>query len=287
MMIPERWPPLPVYQDTTVIETEPDHPILTKRYPEKAISFIKNSFLVIALLIASPGFAQQKTPNIVIILADDLGWNDIGFHNSEMLTPHLDDLADKGIELKRFYVGSLCSPTRAGIMTGKYPDRFGLRNVVGPRAVGGLPTEETTIAELLADAGYQHRGAFGKWHLGHSDVKYHPLRRGFTTYYGHYNGAIDYFTHFKDGAHDWHSHYENSLDTGYSVDLVAKKAVQFIENSNAPFFAYIALNAPHTPLQAKEEDLNETSQSKTISGHSGPTGPNRFPEERPRPDSAQ
>ena len=201
---------------------------------------------------------EETKPNIVIILVDDLGWNDVGFHNPEMRTPHLNQLADQGIALERFYVGALCSPTRAGLMTGKYPDRFGLRNVVGPRALGGLPTEERTLANLLADAGYKNRGAFGKWHLGHSDVKYHPMRRGFTTFYGHYNGAIDYFTHFRDGAHDWHEDYKNSTDTGYSVDLVAKQVVEFIEKSDEePFFAYVALNAPHTPLQAKEEDLKK------------------------------
>lgn len=230
--------------------------------------FKKNIFsylLVTGLLFMSCNLTAQNKPNIIIIVADDLGWNDVGFHNPEMITPHLNDLANKGIELKRFYVGSLCSPTRAGILTGKYPDRFGMRGVVGPRAQGGLPLEEKTIADLLANSGYKKRGAFGKWHLGHSDIKYHPMSRGFTTFYGHYNGAIDYFTHFRNGALDWHHNYNLNHDTGYSMDLITAKAVKFIsESSQEPFFAYIAFNSPHTPLQAKEEDLLKYGFNKNL-----------------------
>lgn len=225
----------------------------------------KTTFLIVVLFLSLSTFAQKK-PNIIIIIADDLGWNDVGFHNPKMITPHLNEFAQKGIELKRFYVGSLCSPTRAGLLTGKYPDRFGLRNVVGPRAKGGLPVEEQTIANILTDAGYKQRGAFGKWHLGHSDIKYHPMRRGFTTFYGHYNGAIDYFSHYRNGALDWHDDFQVSRDSGYSMDLITQKAVQFINKSSGePFFAYIALNAPHTPLQAKSEYLEKYGFNTTDS----------------------
>lgn len=203
-------------------------------------------------------YAQTEKPNIILIVADDLGWNDVGFRNPEMATPNLNALKEAGIELQRFYVGALCTPTRAGLLTGKYPDRFGLRNVVGPRAIGGLPLEEQTLADRLGAVGYQHRGAFGKWHLGHSDIKYHPLRRGFTNFYGHYNGAIDYFTHYRYGARDWHEDFKVIEDEGYTTDLVAAKTVAFIKKATceaSPFFAYVALNAPHTPLQAKADDL--------------------------------
>ena len=214
------------------------------------------SCLLIAAFISGDGFAQQRKPNIIIIVADDLGWNDVGFHNPDMITPNLNALVKKGVELQRFYVRPICSPTRAGIMTGKYPDRLGVRGVFSPRSQGGLPVEEQTLAHLLADAGYKARGAFGKWHLGHSDVKYHPLQRGFTTFYGHYNGAIDYYSHYRNGALDWHNGYKLSKDTGYSMDLITQKAVDFINASaGEPFFAYVALNAPHAPLQAKKEDL--------------------------------
>lgn len=200
---------------------------------------------------------QQKKPNIIVIIADDLGWNDVGFHNPNIVSPNLNQLAGKGVELTRFYVASICSPTRAGLLTGKYPDRFGIRNgVIRPNMVGGLPLEEKTLANILATAGYKTRGAFGKWHLGHSDVKYHPLQRGFTSFYGHYNGAIDYFTHYRDGALDWHRNYEASRDTGYSVELIGREAAGFIRSAGeGPFFAYVAFNGVHSPLQAREQDL--------------------------------
>jgi len=217
--------------------------------------FFKPYFLILILGV-SLSVSAQKKPNIIIIVADDLGWNDVGFHNPEMITPNLNAFVKKGMELKRFYVRPICSPTRAGLMTGKYADKLGIKGVVNHRAEGGLSTQEKTIADLLAGAGYRNRGAFGKWHLGHSDIKYHPLRRGFTKFYGHYNGAIDYYTHFRNGALDWHDDYKISRDTGYSMDLITEKAVQFINKSaKEPFFAYIALNAPHAPLQGKEEDL--------------------------------
>src|SRR5690606_9605398 len=136
----------------------------------------------------------QDKPNIVILLADDLGFHDVGFHGGEIRTPNIDKLAAEGVELERFYVHPVCSPTRAGLMTGRYPIRYGsMRAVYPPWRKGGLDTTEKTLADGLAAAGYKHRGVFGKWHLGHSDVKYHPLRRGFTEFFGHYNGAIDYF----------------------------------------------------------------------------------------------
>ncbi|GAB4046872.1 arylsulfatase B [Spirosoma litoris] len=208
---------------------------------------------------AQPLLAQRpNTPNIVIVVADDLGWNDVGFHNPKIISPNLNALAKKGRELSRFYVAAICSPTRSGLLTGKYPDRFGIRNeVIRPNTIGGLPPEEQTLANVLAKAGYDRRGAFGKWHLGHSDAKYHPLNRGFTSFYGHYNGAIDYYSHFRNGALDWHRNFETSADTGYSVDLVAREAVKFIKESpgSKPFLAYVAFNGVHAPLQAKASDL--------------------------------
>lgn len=197
---------------------------------------------------------------MVILVADDLGWADVSFHGSQIRTPHLDRLATEGAAFSRFYVCPVCSPTRAGLMTGRYPIRYGLmRAVVPPWRRGGLDTSEVTLPEVLAKAGYRHRGIFGKWHLGHSDVKYHPLRRGFTEFIGHYNGAIDYFTHEREGELDWHRGYESNPDKGYSTDLIADAAVAFINRharAGSPFFCYVPFNAPHSPLQAKAEDLD-------------------------------
>jgi arylsulfatase B len=244
------------------------------------------SFLI-ALLFFN-GCSENKSenpglPNIIIIVADDLGWNDVGFHGSDIATPYLDKLADKGMELGRFYTAPVCSPTRAGLLTGKYPDRFNLRNhVYSPRHKGGIPPEELFLPEMLKEAGYKRCAAFGKWHLGHSDYKYHPNNQGFTFFYGHYNGAIDYFTHKRDAELDWHRNNEPCFDEGYSTDLIAREAVKFINESspNAPFFAYIAFNAPHSPMQAKEEELKlygfdpnaENEDYAVVQGHKGERG---------------
>ncbi len=203
--------------------------------------------------------STPKGPNIVILLADDLGWTDVSFHGGNIATPNIDRIAAEGAELSRYYVAPVCSPTRAGLMTGRYPIRFGaMRAVYPPWRKGGMDTSEWTIADVLAEAGYKHRGIFGKWHLGHFEKKYHPLRRGFTEFYGHYNGAIDYFTHEREGEVDWHQGFEPSNDPGYATDLIADAATRFIREHAAdpePFLCYVPFNAPHSPYQAKEEDL--------------------------------
>ena len=205
--------------------------------------------------IAQPG----EKPNIVIILADDLGWGDVGYKGGDIQTPHIDRLAKEGVILDNFYTAPICSPTRAGLLTGRYPDRFGLRqNVIPPWSDFGVDTAEIFLSEMLADAGYGHRAAFGKWHLGHSRRAYLPLQRGFTHFYGHYNGAIDYFTHMREGELDWHRDEETCYDQGYATDLITKEAVSSIRQyagDSSPFFLYVAYNAPHSPLQAKEENL--------------------------------
>ncbi len=213
---------------------------------------------VVVVALACDTVADEK-PNIVILVADDLGWADVSFHGKEIKTPNLDRLTAEGVELSRFYVCPVCTPTRAGLMTGRYPIRYGLmRAVLPPWREGGLDTEEVTLPEVLARAGYEHRGIFGKWHLGHSDVKYHPLRRGFTEFVGHYNGAIDYFTHEREGELDWHRGYRSNHDEGYSTDLIAEAAAEFIGRhggDDSPFLCYVPFNAPHSPLQAKKDDL--------------------------------
>lgn len=201
---------------------------------------------------------NRPRPNIVMIVADDLGWGDVGFNGSDMRTPHLNQLAKEGVILNRYYVSPICSPTRAGLMTGRYPDHYGLRdNVIAPWLDFGIDTTEQFLPQLLATAGYKNRAAIGKWYLGHAARKYLPLNRGFTHFYGHYNGAIDYFTLEREGERDWHNDWETSYDKGYSTDLISREAVSCITKYKeaGPFFLYIAYNAPHGPLQAKDEDL--------------------------------
>ena len=217
-----------------------------------------------------PEAAEAPKPNIVILLADDLGYHDVGFHGGPIATPNIDRIAREGARLERFYVAPVCSPTRAGLMTGRWPIRFGaMRTVYPPWRVGGLDTSEVTLASVLAKAGYGRRGVFGKWHLGHSDVKYHPLQRGFTHFHGHYNGAIDYFSHEREGELDWHQDYATSREDGYSTDLIARHAADFIRESAAaggPFLCYVPFNAPHSPFQAKEEDLAPYAGLAAIEG---------------------
>lgn len=208
--------------------------------------------------VSSAWSAGAEKPNIIIILADDLGWGDLGFHGSEIMTPNLDRLSEEGVLLSRFYVAPICSPTRAGLMSGMYPSRFGIReNVIPPWRDYGLDPSNTIIPEFLGQNGYPNRAIIGKWHLGHSRPAYYPLNNGFTHFYGHLNGAIDYFTHERDGELDWHNDRQSCYDEGYSTDLLAAEAVKCIRqySKEGPFFIYLAFNAPHTPLQAKPEDL--------------------------------
>lgn len=206
-------------------------------------------------------------PNVVLMLADDLGWNAVGYHGNWVETPNIDRLAGEGIELDRFYVAPMCSPTRAGLLTGRYPIRFGLaRAVIPPYCNYGLPVEERTLAEALKEAGYKHRGIFGKWHLGHHQLKWHPLSQGFTHFVGHYNGAIDYFDLTREGERDWQVDFDPAQDEGYSTDLVANAACAFIREAaqdEAPYFCYVPFNAPHSPFQAKEDALQQIKAGPT------------------------
>lgn len=196
-------------------------------------------------------------PNIVFIVADDLGWGDVGWHGSEIPTPHLDRLANSGAKLEAFYVQPVCSPTRAALMTGRYPIRHGLQvGVVRPWAQYGLPLEEQTIAQGLKSAGYA-TAIVGKWHLGHAAPEYLPTRRGFDHQYGHYNGALDYNTHRRDGGLDWHRDDTVSHDEGYTTHLLARESVRIIQQyaNKKPFFLYVPFNAVHTPHQVPDKYL--------------------------------
>lgn len=217
--------------------------------------------MLLGTLFTVPMLMQSKTnPNIVIILADDLGWGDVGFHGSDIKTPCIDNLVKEGVELTRFYTAPISSPTRAGILTGRYPNRFGFRTaVIPPWREDGLDANEETLANLLERNGYKNRAVIGKWHLGHTYAEHYPLSRGFTHFYGHLNGAIDYFTHEREGELDWHNDWESCHDTGYSTELITKEAVKCIGEykKDGPFFMYVAYNAPHTPLMAQKEDIEQ------------------------------
>lgn len=204
---------------------------------------------------------EKKKPNIVVIVADDMGWADLGLHNGAVHTPNLDAFFESSIKMERFYTAPSCTPTRMGLLTGRYPDRMGFgfySGVIHTNTVGGIPAEETTLPEILEQGGYKKRACIGKWHLGHSNVQYHPMQNGFSDFYGCYGGQIDYFDHLKKNELDWHRDYEGCYDKGYATDLIGNEAVRFVQEASDeedPFFLYVSFTAPHEPLMAKEEDL--------------------------------
>lgn len=203
--------------------------------------------------------AQSKQPNIVYILADDLGWKDVGFQGSDIKTPNLDKLAEQGVRFTQFYAQPMSTPTRAALMTGRYPFRYGLQTIVIPSAhTWGLPTDEWLLPQALSEAGY-YTAIVGKWHLGHGDQKYWPRQRGFDFQYGPLIGEIDYFTHEQHGVLDWYKNNEKSMDKGYSTTLIGNEAVNLINGHDAskPLYLYLTFNAPHTPYQAPAEYLDQ------------------------------
>lgn len=213
----------------------------------------RRAFLSLPLL---SGFAQTgiRRPNILVLLADDLGWADVGFHGGDIRTPNLDALARDGVQLDRFYSCPVCSPTRSALMTGRWPMRLGTGyTVVRPWANYGLPLEEHLMPQTFQAAGYQTAMA-GKWHLGHMRKAYFPGSRGFESSYGHFNGAIDYYKHDREGGLDWHRDGKTLEETGYSTELIGAEAVRRIRgrDKKRPFFLYVPFNAPHAPLQAPQ-----------------------------------
>jgi arylsulfatase A-like enzyme len=208
-----------------------------------------------ALVAGPPTRADAPRPHVVFLLADDLGSGDVGWRGGVIKTPHLDKLARAGARLEQFYVQPVCSPTRAALMTGRYPLRHGLQvGVVRPWAQHGLPLNERTLPQALKEAGYA-TAIVGKWHLGHFRPEYLPTRRGFDRQYGHYNGALDYHTHVRDGGFDWHRDDRACRDEGYATHLLAKEAVRVVREHDAgkPLFLYVPFNAVHAPHQVPDE----------------------------------
>jgi len=159
--------------------------------------------------------AESAKPNILYIVADDLGWKDVGFHGSDIKTPNIDELARNGARLEQFYAQPMCTPTRAALMTGRYPFRYGLQTaVIFSGHTYGLATDEWLLPQALKDVGYQ-TAIIGKWHLGHADRKYWPKQRGFDYQYGPLLGEIDYFTHQQHGVLDWYRDNKPVKEKGY------------------------------------------------------------------------
>ena len=207
---------------------------------------------------------NDSKPNIIIILADDAGYSDFGFMGSdEIKTPNLDQLALDGVVFNNAYVSaSVCSPSRAGLLTGMYQQRFGHECNLDSDVNNSFDPNQITIAEALKTEGYT-TGLIGKWHLG-DKTQNHPLKNGFDYFWGFISGARNYFYDpnevNRNSIRNVVENYSQTNFEGYLTDVLGEKAISFIDKnnqSNNPFFLFLSFNAPHTPMQAKEEVLEK------------------------------
>ncbi|HLP37623.1 arylsulfatase [Lacibacter sp.] len=232
-------------------------------------------FLVISYVFSFQLHAQQtkrKQPNIIVILADDMGYSDIGCYGGEINTPNLDLLAKEGVRFTEFYNGGRCCPTRASLLTGLYPHKAGIGNMVyanqGPGYVGYLTDNTVTLAEVLKSAGYQTMMS-GKWHVGHKKAQW-PTDRGFDKFYG-INLHVDSYYKVLEGCDIYYNgsllvpHTAKPVNTlfpekeFYTTDAFTDYGIQFLKETKhdtaKPFFLYLAYNSPHFPLEAPDEDI--------------------------------
>jgi arylsulfatase A len=237
--------------------------------------------LILALLFAivPPAIAEaDKKPNIILIMADDLGYGSLGCYGSkEIKTPHIDRLAANGTRFTDFHSnGAMCTPTRAALMTGRYQQRCAWvpdeelspvfrqqrKENLPQRWAWGISKNELTIAELLQQNGYR-TGLIGKWHLGY-DPKFHPMNDGFDEFRGFVGGNVDYHTHIAGYGLkqlDWWKDKKIENETGYTTDLLTKYATDFIaRNKDKPFFLYLAHAAPHSPWQGRDASQKKPPQ---------------------------
>lgn len=198
--------------------------------------------------------AGHNKPNIIVILPDDLGWGDVGYYGSSVKTPNIDRLAQTGVRLDQQYVMPTCTPTRVSLMTGKYPSRYG---ITGPDYGEVIDMGDPTLASVLRENGY-YTAIAGKWHMG--SPPYTPLRYGFDSSYGYFDGQIDPYTHeYKTeteltGRESWHRNDVFLTEEGHATDLITNEALRIIRSpKEKPFFLYVAYSVPHYPLDEPEE----------------------------------
>jgi len=221
--------------------------------------------LICFLLLTMPFVARaDERPNLVFIIADDLGWADVEFHGGNTPTPHLNRLLAEGVELRQHYVAPVCSPTRAGFLTGRYWSRFGITTPINNR---GLPFETVTIARALRDADYQS-ALVGKWHLG-SKPEWGPNHFGFDSSYGSLAGGVTPWGHkYKKGPYSttWHRDEKLITQEGHVTDLLADEAVRWLRErttrttsakDSKPFFLYVPFTAPHIPIHEPDMWLDK------------------------------
>jgi len=233
-----------------------------------SMSSVLNVLLIV--LVHLPDHAYTKQPNIVLIVADDLGYQDVGFRGSDILTPNLDRLAGEGVILENHVVSSICSPSRATLLTGRYPIRTGFwKGNIKPNEEFGLGLDETLLPEMLKRNGYATHGV-GKWHCGMHTWEHTPPKRGFDTYFGLFLGEQGYYSHKKTGKTDFRENFydehgnlvddvRKDLKGQYNTYLFTNKSVELIQNhdQSKPFFLYLAYTAPHIPHEVPENEVEK------------------------------
>ena len=219
-----------------------------------AFSFL--AFFGTSFPLYSQDTLPNTPPNVILIVVDDLGWKDVGYHDSEIQTPTIDRLAKEGVELNRFYVHPTCSPTRSSLMTGKAALRLGLLNPLGKNNVKGLPLSEKIMPQYFKKMGYQ-TNLVGKWHLGRFKKEYWPNNRGFDHFYGYLTGGIGHYDHVHGGGLDWQRNGKTIKEEGYSTHLLTTEAVKLIKQKpdNQPLFLEVCYAAPHMPNEAPPEAI--------------------------------
>lgn len=234
------------------------------------------STILLALLFLSFSLRSQAAdsrPNFVVIMADDLGYGDLSPYGGWIKVPHLEKLAAGGMQFSDFHSsGNVCSPTRAGLMTGRYQQRAGIPGVVyaDPKReahLHGLQTNEVTFAELLKEDGYS-TAIFGKWHLGYFE-KYNPIHHGFDQFRGYVSGNVDFFSHIDQaGNYDWWHQDQHATEDGYVTHLITQHAVSFIrDHKDKPFCLYLPHEAPHYPYQGPNDSAErEVGNVKRTTG---------------------
>lgn len=229
--------------------------------------------LLLFVLFNTTIISATRPPNIIFILADDLGFNDVSFHGSAQIpTPNIDALAYSGIILNRYYVTPICTPSRAALMTGKYPIHTGMQHgVIYGMEPRGLPLHEKLLPQYLNELGYKSH-IVGKWHLGHFKQAYTPLYRGFLTHTGYWTGHQDYFDHTAMEHGTWGLDMRRGLNVArdlhgkYTTDIITEEAVEIIRSHDITkplhlYLAHVAVHSgnPYNPLPAPDEVVAEMS----------------------------
>lgn len=225
------------------------------RYSGEVLIMIRCLLFLLATILIAPAQAAENVdrPNVLMIVTDDQGWNDIGYHNSEIITPNMDQLAKSGIRLERHYVYPTCSPTRCALLTGQCPSRFGILGPIAGKSKQAIPSDVLTLPRLLKKVNYETHIS-GKWHLG-LRPEVGPTKYGFDSSYGYLHGQIDPIRHlYKFGDRTWHRNDKLMEEEGHVTDLITNEAVRFIRKKrDKPFFLYVTHHSPHTPFVEEQK----------------------------------